>query len=128
MKRPRIRLRVLMIAIAVCALLLGWLQRQDRLIGAPDIIDVQVQPALPGRPISGTRLIRPDGTVSLGYYGRVHVAGLTPEEVERRIAAHLRQHCGDEPQRVSVRIATKNSPPGLVGKIVQYAHRRLAAW
>ncbi len=117
-----------MIAIAVCALFLGWLQRQDRLIGAPDIIDVQVRPALPGRPISGTRLIYPDGTVSLGFDGRVSVAGLTPEEVERRIAAHLRQHCGDEPQRVSVRVTTKNSPTGFVGKLVQYAHQRLAAW
>lgn len=117
-----------MIAIAVCGLLLEWLQRQDRLISAPDILDVRVQPALPGRPISGTRLIYPDGTVSLGYYGRITVAGLTPEEVERRIAAHLRQYCPDEPQRVSVRIATKNAPPGLVGKIVQYAHRRLSAW
>ena len=46
-------------------------------IEPPDIIVVEVLEALPGRPITGERLVRPDGTISLGFYGDVHVRGLT---------------------------------------------------
>src|SRR4051794_24916181 len=35
----------------------------------PDMMIVEVLEALPGRPISGERLVRPDGTISLGFYG-----------------------------------------------------------
>ena len=44
----------------------------------PDLVVVEVLEALPGRPISGERLVRPDGTISLGFYGEVPVRGLTP--------------------------------------------------
>ena len=56
----------------------------------PDIIDVEVLEALPGRPITGERLIRQDGTISLGFYGDVHVRGLTPEQAKVKILLHLR--------------------------------------
>jgi hypothetical protein len=93
MKRPRIRLRVLLIAIAIIAGLPGWGRRQARtLLSAPDIVAVEVRPALPGRPISGKRLVRPDGSISLGYYGMVPVAGLTPEEGGTKIATHLQRY------------------------------------
>jgi polysaccharide biosynthesis/export protein len=52
--------------------------------------------ALPGRPISGERLVRPDGTISLGFYGDVHVAGLTLPEVKEKIILHMRKYLTDE--------------------------------
>src|SRR4051812_46747581 len=49
----------------------------DYVIEPPDIIVVEVLEALPGRPITGERLVKPDGKISLGFYGEVYVAGLT---------------------------------------------------
>src|SRR6478752_3366129 len=51
----------------------------------PDLLIVEVLEALPGRPISGERLVRPDGKISLGFYGDVYVAGLTLPEVKEKI-------------------------------------------
>jgi protein involved in polysaccharide export with SLBB domain len=62
----------------------------------PDLILVEVLEALPGRPISGERLIRPDGAISLGFYGDVHVRGLTLEQVKVKIIKHLRKYLTDE--------------------------------
>ncbi|MCY2962439.1 MAG: polysaccharide biosynthesis/export family protein [Planctomycetota bacterium] len=39
--------------------------------------------------VSGEHLIRPDGTVSLGVYGSVYVAGMSLEEVQLAIQEHL---------------------------------------
>jgi polysaccharide export outer membrane protein len=41
--------------------------------------------------VRGDHLVRPDGTVSLGYYGSVHVAGLTLEEIKTTIESYLSQ-------------------------------------
>jgi polysaccharide biosynthesis/export protein len=62
----------------------------------PDLLMVEVLEALPGRPISGERLVRPDGTISLGFYGDVHVAGLTLPEVKEKIVLHMRRYLTDE--------------------------------
>ena len=62
----------------------------------PDLIIVEVLDALPGRPVSGERLVRPDGTVSLGFYGDVHVAGLTLPEIKEKIVLHMRKYLDDE--------------------------------
>jgi polysaccharide export outer membrane protein len=62
----------------------------------PDLIIVEVLDALPGRPISGERLVRPDGTVSLGFYGDVHVAGLTLPEIKEKIVLHMAKYLSDE--------------------------------
>ncbi len=62
----------------------------------PDLLLVEVLEALPGRPISGERLVRPDGTISLGFYGDVYVAGLTLPEVKERIVLHMRKYLNDE--------------------------------
>ncbi len=62
----------------------------------PDIIIVEVLQTLPGRPITGERLIRPDGKISLGFYGEVHVRGLTLEQAKTKVALHLRQFITDE--------------------------------
>jgi polysaccharide export outer membrane protein len=66
-------------------------------IEPPDILLVEVLEALPGRPIQGERLVRPDGTISLGFYGDVYVAGLTISEAKEKVIAHLRKYLNDEP-------------------------------
>ncbi len=62
----------------------------------PDMIIVEVLQALQGRPISGERLVRPDGTISLSFYGEVHVAGLTTGAIKERVISHLRTYLSDE--------------------------------
>jgi protein involved in polysaccharide export with SLBB domain len=60
-----------------------------------DSLIVEVWEALPGRPITGWRLIRPDGTISLGFYGDLAVAGLTPREIKIKLIEHLREYLND---------------------------------
>ena len=57
----------------------------------PDILLVQATAnvTLPNRPIDGQHLVRPDGTISLGIYGSVYVAGSTLEEVRDAVAAQI---------------------------------------
>jgi hypothetical protein len=62
----------------------------------PDLLLVEVLEALPGRPISGERLIRPDGKISLGFYGEVYVRGLTLPQIKVAIIKHLRKYLDDE--------------------------------
>lgn len=91
-------------------------------VGPPDLILVEVFGALPGRPITGDRLVRPDGTLTLGFYGDVHVRGLTLAQVKTKIILHLRQFLDDESlglvahdfQRQLVAIAPENSDRVLV--------------
>ena len=52
--------------------------------------------ALPRRPISGVRVVRPDGTISLGFYGDVQVAGLDRNQIKVKIVNHLRKFLSDE--------------------------------
>lgn len=67
-------------------------------IEAPDVLVIEavlkdpksgaVEP-LPNSPISGSFVVRLDGTVSLGGWGSVPVAGLTPNQASSAIRAHL---------------------------------------
>jgi polysaccharide export outer membrane protein len=68
----------------------------DYVVEPPDLVLVEVLEALPGRPISGERLVRPDGKISLGFYGEVYVAGLTISEMKEKIIFHLRKYLTDE--------------------------------
>ena len=68
----------------------------DYVIEPPDMIVVEVLEALQGRPITGERLVKPDGKISLGFYGEVYVAGLTTAEVKAKVAQHLREYLDDE--------------------------------
>lgn len=68
----------------------------EYVVEPPDIIVIEVLEALPGRPITGERLVRPDGTISLGFYGDVYVAGLTLSEIKEKIILHLREYVNDE--------------------------------
>jgi polysaccharide biosynthesis/export protein len=67
----------------------------DYVVEPPDLLLVEVLEALPGRPISGERLVRPDGKITLGFYGEVYVAGLTLPEVKEKIVLHLRKYISD---------------------------------
>jgi protein involved in polysaccharide export with SLBB domain len=62
----------------------------------PDLILVEVLETLPGRPITGERLIRQDGTISLDFYGTIYVRGLTPLQIKEKMALHLREFLTDE--------------------------------
>lgn len=64
-------------------------------IAPPDLLLVEVLEGLPGRPITGEKLVRQDGTISLGWYGDVHVAGLTPSQAKVKIVLHLRRFITD---------------------------------
>src|SRR6478609_3486376 len=68
----------------------------DYVVEPPDLLLVEVLEALPGRPISGERLVRPDGKITLGFYGEVYVAGLTISEIKEKIVLHLRKQIPDE--------------------------------
>jgi polysaccharide export outer membrane protein len=68
----------------------------DYVVEPPDLITVEVLEALPGRPVSGERLVRPDGKISLSFYGEIYVAGLTTTEIKEKIVLHLRKFIPDE--------------------------------
>ena len=68
----------------------------EYVVEPPDIIVVEVLDALPGRPITGERLVRPDGKISLGFYGEVYVAGLTIVEIKEKVVLHLRKYLLDK--------------------------------
>ena len=68
----------------------------EYVVEPPDLVIVEVLEALPGRPISGERLVRPDGKISLGFYGDIYVAGLTLTEVKEKIVLHLKKYLSDE--------------------------------
>jgi protein involved in polysaccharide export with SLBB domain len=71
-------------------------QRPEYVVEPPDLLLVEVLEALPGQPISGERLVRPDGRISLGFYGNLPVASLTLPQIKERIVLHLRKFLNDE--------------------------------
>jgi polysaccharide export outer membrane protein len=68
-------------------------------IGSPDILLIEVYtlptqvlgPAavLSPQPITGQHLVRPDGTVNLGVYGSVSVAGMTTDQAKEAVRRHV---------------------------------------
>ena len=68
----------------------------EYVVEPPDLIRIEVLEALPGRPITGERLVRPDGKVSLDFYGDIYVSGLTLSEIKEKVIIHLRQYLRDE--------------------------------
>ena len=51
-----------------------------------------VEENLPVQSVTGSYLVRPDGSVSLGHWGTVKVSGLTTEQVADAIGKHLLQN------------------------------------
>ena len=62
----------------------------------PDLVLIEVLESLPGRPLSGERLVRPDGTINLGFYGVIHVRGMTLAQIKVAIIKHLRRYIDDD--------------------------------
>jgi polysaccharide export outer membrane protein len=61
-------------------------------IEPPDILLVESTVGLKeDQPIRGEHLVRPDGTINLGIYGPVHVAGKTLEQAKTAIVDQLRK-------------------------------------
>jgi hypothetical protein len=75
---------------------LSYKQSDPTPVSPGQILCVEVLQALPGRPITGERVVRPDGTISLGFYGDLPVAGLTRDEIKLKVIEHLRKHLSDE--------------------------------
>jgi polysaccharide export outer membrane protein len=75
------------------------------------ILKLQDPIRLQPQPIEGTHLIRPDGTISLGVYGSVQVAGLTLDQVRENIMGFLGYWFGEKPEAflVIVDVAAYNS-------------------
>ncbi len=69
---------------------------EARKIKPGDLLVVEVLEALPGRPITGERVVKPDGTISLGFYGEVKVAGLDRHQIKELVIVHLRNFLTDE--------------------------------
>jgi polysaccharide export outer membrane protein len=57
----------------------------------PDILLINASAAitLPTQPLVGQHLVRPDGTINLGIYGSVYVAGLTLDQIQDVVASVL---------------------------------------
>jgi polysaccharide export outer membrane protein len=68
-------------------------------IGVSDILLIETRDLLQGKTkqeIRGQHLVNPDGTVHLGLYGSVRVAGLTLEQARQAIADYLRTNFDKE--------------------------------
>src|SRR5262249_46947081 len=58
----------------------------------PDILLIRASPSATApvqAPLDGQHLVRPDGSINLGVYGDVWVAGMTLEEVRDAVAAQI---------------------------------------
>lgn len=71
-------------------------------------VSVQLQSVSGKQPIAGEHLVRPDGTVSLGTYGSLYVAGQTLDEIRVQVEEVLRREGDDDPE-VSVDVLAYNS-------------------
>ena len=77
----------------------------------PDLVLVEVLETLPGRPISGERLVRPDGMISLGWYGDIQVRGLTVPQIKVAIIKHLRRFLNDADLGLAISDAGESEIP-----------------
>ncbi|MGE3809002.1 MAG: polysaccharide biosynthesis/export family protein [Gemmataceae bacterium] len=65
------------------------------IIETPDILLIESARSLPDQPIEGEHLVRMDGTINLGVYGAVRVAGLTIDEARDVVQRHLARYIRD---------------------------------
>jgi polysaccharide export outer membrane protein len=79
-------------------------------IEPPDILQIQAAKGLLEQPISYTIPVGMDGTVNLGIYGSVYVAGLTVDAARETIAAQIAKRVKDfDVRSLSVQVAAYNS-------------------
>lgn len=68
------------------------IQEKVRTEAKQAIVTVSLAQSRGVQQISGQHIVRPDGTVSLGGYGSVYVAGLSLAQVKQAIEAHLSKY------------------------------------
>jgi protein involved in polysaccharide export with SLBB domain len=81
------------------------------IIEPPDILHVRYAPPDGTDPvrIAGERLVRPNGTISLGQLGSVSVSGRTPEGAHAAIAKHLARRLDNfDPGKLTVEVANRS--------------------
>lgn len=78
----------------------------NRILENPKVLVTLPDPSAKQK-VAGQHLVRPDGTVGLGIYGGVYVAGMTLAEARMAIERHLKQHMHDP--EVSVDVLGYNS-------------------
>jgi len=71
------------------------------------IVSMSLVQAAGVQPIAGEHIVGPDGTVTLGQYGSVRLAGLTLEEAQQAIAIDLSDDFADP--KVSISVYAYNS-------------------
>ncbi|WP_422928077.1 sigma-70 family RNA polymerase sigma factor [Singulisphaera sp. PoT] len=67
----------------------------------------------PRRYLSKEAIVRPDGTISLGFYGELKVVDLNRYEVKEKLVSHMRKFCSDEDLGLVV------ASPGDKAKMIQ---------
>ncbi|HEY1186579.1 MAG TPA: polysaccharide biosynthesis/export family protein [Gemmata sp.] len=76
------------------------------IIEAPDLLSIEVvvrdpktgtKDRLPTQPVSGSFPVRPDGTVGLGAWGSVYVAGLTLGQASDAVRVHIAKRVAEVP-------------------------------
>jgi polysaccharide biosynthesis/export protein len=82
--------------------------------GEPELAEVSKSPTsrpFVPVPIDGHHMVGPDGTIKLGIYGTVLVAGLTRDQAQERIRQFVSEVSGEKPEvfQVNVDVAAYNS-------------------
>ena len=96
---------------------LGKVNLPPYVIEPPDILLIEASPEKKlDQPIAGQHLVRPDGTVNLGYNGSVRVSGLTLDEAREAVYRHLLDRLKEadpgndlKPNKVNVDVIAYNS-------------------
>lgn len=68
------------------------IETKVRLAAPKAVVTVSLAQSRGAQQISGQHIVRPDGTVSLGGYGSVYVAGLSLAQVKQAIETHLSKY------------------------------------
>jgi polysaccharide export outer membrane protein len=76
-------------------------------IEPPDVLLIESTKSAPDQPITGQHLVRPDGSIGLGIYGSVYVAGMTLDQAKVAIEAFLSRRI--KSPEVSVDVLAYNS-------------------
>jgi polysaccharide export outer membrane protein len=70
-----------------------------RIIQPPDELEVMVRPSDPDM-LSTRFVVQPEGTIDLGRYGDVYVAGMPIDQIEQKVTLHLaRMYALKDPDR-----------------------------
>ena len=70
--------------------------RRPLLLRSATSFSIEVLEALPGRPITGQRIVRPDGKISLDFYGDIYVFGMNRKQIKAKVVQHLRKYIKDD--------------------------------